>query len=54
MKFKNYQSTLLLIFALLALPFIGTAQNQTAEGLPNPFQVVKNMLRQNNYNHADF
>ena len=49
MKFKNYQSTLLLIFALLALPFIGTAQNQTAEDLPNPFQIAAKYIEQNNY-----
>jgi hypothetical protein len=49
MKFKNYQSTLLLIFTLLALPFVVTAQNQTAEGLPNPFQVFKKYVEQNNY-----
>ncbi len=49
MKFKNYQSTLLLIFALLSLPFIGTAQNQTAEDLPNPFEVLTKYTNQNNY-----
>ncbi|MEJ7863007.1 MAG: hypothetical protein WKF90_15370, partial [Pyrinomonadaceae bacterium] len=49
MKFKNYQSTLLLIFTLLALPFIVTAQNQTAEELPNPYQILAKHIKQNNY-----
>lgn len=49
MKFKNYQSTLLLIFTLLALPFVVAAQNQTAEDLPNPYQIMAKYIKQNNY-----
>ena len=49
MKFKNYQSTLLLIFTLLALSFVVRAQNQTAEDLPNPFQIAGKYIKQNNY-----
>ena len=50
MKLLNYQSKLILIFALLASPFIVQAQNQTSpEDLPKPYQFVKSYVKDNNY-----